>query len=261
MALANDKKLKLQVEEPVPKVTYETLRDLLPENTSVVITEEILTLINTMGEDTQLPQDLLQADLLSYVYLLKSTKGTGLKDLINATKYCNLKRHYTNLQAYTITFAEKVHRLQTEGKKIDSYVHMFNKSKLVQAIDREMLIPAHLQYAPYFHAAVKKQFELMNGKAGRDANGKPLFVSPQVMHLAAKELAVITAQPQEAKIDITVGQSDAMLEAQNKMNNHLETIINNQATKFKAGESVEDIQRIHAPDPDEYIEADYDEDE
>jgi hypothetical protein len=161
-----------------------------------------------------------------------------LKELVNAIKYCNLKRNYTNKEAWSIVFPEKYDRLVSLEKAVDNHVSAYNGSKLVIAIDKEMLIPVHLQYAGYFHAAVKKQFELMNGKG---ANGK---TTAMVEHLAAKELALLTAAPVDTKIDLKVSPSDKALDLQKEMNDQLKAIVASQRARLENGESIVDVQAI-----------------
>jgi len=224
-------------------ITREKILKLLPKGTTARITDDILEMISNMGESVDLPQNLLEEELMSYMHLLKG-RGTSIVDLINATKYCNLKRNYTNEKAWSIVFPHRWDRLKKMGKDIQAHVAMFNGSKIVQAIDKELLIPASLQYAPYFHAAVKKQYELMNGQAGLDRDGENIKVSAMVMHLAAKELALITKQPEETKLDIKVSASDEALELQRDMNSQLNQLVKNQRARLEAGEDITDVQKI-----------------
>lgn len=226
------------------KLTISKLKDLLPKKTNIAVTEELLSIIHNMEDDTGLPQELMEEDLMSYMHLLGNTRGVGLKDLINAIKFCNLKRNYDNKEAWSIVFPEKYDRLVSLNKQVDNHVAMYNASKLVAAIDREMLIPVHLQYAPYFHAAVKKQFEIMNGKAEKTADGKEQNVSPMVQHLAAKELATLTRQPEESKLDITINPGEAAISMQQQMNEQLAAIVTGQRKRLENGENIIDVQQI-----------------
>ena len=235
----------------VPKtpqfITRDKIMELLPKGSRVNLTDDLMEMIATMGESIDMPQDLMEEDLMSYTFLMTQQKGSAkFEDLINAIKFCNLKRNYDTVKAWSIVFPERYDKLVAEKRQVSSHVSMYNTTKLVRAIDKEMLIPAHLQYAPYFHAAVKKQYDLMSGKAGAlNADGEQMTVTPMVMHLAAKELALITKQPEEAKIDLKITQSDAMLSAQHEMNTQLQNIVSNQAAMFQKGGTVDDIQKIH----------------
>lgn len=218
-------------------LTKEKIKALLPNKTSIAVTDEIMRLIHNMEEDTGLPQEMMEEDVMSYTHLLGGTTN-GMKDLVNAIKFCNLKRNYDNKTAWAITFPEKYDRLIAMEKEPNNHVSMYNNSKLVLAIDKEMLIPVHLQYAGYFHAAVKKQFELMSGKSSQGM-GK---VTPMVEHLAAKELALLTAQPVETKIDLKVTPSDAALGLQGQMNDQVKALVAMQKAKMAAGGNIIDVQ-------------------
>ena len=258
------KKMSEDASRMTPKlsqnITRDKIRNLLPKGSQIALTDDLMSMIGTMGDDIDLPQELLEEDLMSYTYLLGQQKGSPrFEDLINAIKFCNLKRNHNTEVSWSIVFPERHAKLTAEKRKISSHVSMYNQTNLVRAIDKEMLIPAHLQYAPYFHAAVKKQFDLMNGKAGAtNADGEDMTVTPMVMHLAAKELALITKQPEEAKIDLKITQSDAMLNAQHEMNTQLENIVANQAKAFAAGGDVAQLQRVHV-NIEEVTEAEIDE--
>ena len=226
-------------------VTIDKIKALLPNKTNIAVTEEIVNLINSMEDDTGLPQELLEEDVMSYTHILGGMKGVGMKDLINAIKFCNLKRNYDNKEAWSIVFPTKYNELVAGNKQIDNHVSMYNSSKLVTAIDKEMLIPVHLQYAPYFHAAVKKQFELMNGTSNtKDKHGNPEKVSPMVQHLAAKELAVLTKQPEEQKLQVTINPGEAAMSMQSEMNEQLKAIVANQRARLDKGEDIIDVQSI-----------------
>lgn len=220
-------------------ITKEKLKSLLPRKTTIAVTDEIMTLIHNMEDDTGLPQEMMEEDLMSYTHLLGGTTN-GMKELVNAIKFCNLKRNYDNKEAWAIVFPEKYDRLIANGKEPNNHVSMYNNSKLVVAIDKEMLIPVHLQYSGYFHAAVKKQFELMNGTSSQGKGN----TTPMVEHLAAKELALLTAQPVETKIDLKITPSDVALGLQSDMNDQVKMLVEMQAAKMKAGGDIIDVQAI-----------------
>jgi len=228
-----------RVPDSSQNITREKLKSVLPKNSGVQITDEVLRLISTMEEDIDIDQTVLEEDIMSYMFLLGNSTNS-IKDLVNAVKFCNLKRHYDNRTAWAIVFPDKYEKAINENKYIDSRVSTYNNSRLVIAIDKEMLIPVHIQYAGHFHAAVKKQFELMNGisSAGK---GK---TTPMVEHLAAKELALLTAQPVETKIDLKVSPSDAALGAMGEMNEQLKQIVAKQKRDIDAGMDIIDAQVI-----------------
>lgn len=230
------------VQREPQNITREKIKKFLPKGSSVQVTDEVLNAIAQFENDTGLPQNLLEEDFMSYMHLIGKVAGVGLMELANAIKYCNLKRNHSNKRAWAIVFPSKYDELTNAGKEIDSYVSMYNSSKLVVAIDKEMLVPAYIQYSSYHHAAIKKQYDLMRGIG----SGEDDKVSAMVQHLAAKELAILTKMPEDKSIEIKVGQSDAVMSAQQEMNNHLAAIVANQAAMFASGMKPDQIQKIHS---------------
>ena len=224
----------------VPKdsqnITREKLKKFLPKGSSTQVTDEVLDAISNMERDTGLPQNLLEEDVMSYMHLVGKIGGVGVGELVNAIKYCNLKRNRSNKEAWAIVFPKKYNELTDAGKPVDNFVSMYNGSKLVVAIDKEMIIPVYVQYSAYRHFAIKKQYELAS-----DSD-----VSAMVQHLAAKELYAMTKMPEDNKtIELKVGMSDAAMAQQQELNDNIAALVANQAAAFRRGEKTEELQRIH----------------
>lgn len=233
------------IPESTQYITKERIRELLPKKTSVAVTDELIALIRNMEEDTGLPQELLEEDFLGYMHLVAAKGSNSLIELLNAVKFCNLKRNYNNREAWSIVFPDKYNELRAGNKAVDNFVSMYNNSKLVIAVDKEMLVPIHLQYAPYFHSAVKKQYELMQGKSGtKGSDGTEMKVTPMVQHLAAKELANLTRQPEETKLDIKINPGAEAMSMQQEMNEQLAQLVAGQKRRLDAGEDIIDVQQV-----------------
>ena len=226
-------------------ITIDKLRMLLPKNTSIPVTSEMVDLINNMEEDTGLPQELLEEDVMSYMHILGGMRGVGIKELVKAVKFCNLKRNYDNKEAWSIVEPDKYNSLVEGNKQIDNHVSMYNTSKLVVAIDKEMLIPVHLTYAPYFHAATKELYAIgVLGKGGKDVKGNEMTVTPMVRVQALKELTMLTKQPEEQKLSVTINPGEAAVSMQQEMNDQLKQIVADQRRRLIAGEDIIDVQQI-----------------
>lgn len=249
----------------VPKhsqnITREKLKKFLPKGSSTQVTDEVLAMIHSMEDDTGLPQEVLEEDVMSYMHLVGKIGGVGIGELVNAIKYCNLKRNRSNKEAWAIVFPKKYDELTEAGKPVDNFVSMYNGSKLVVAIDKEMIIPVYVQYSAYRHAAINKQYQLMNGDDGHGGN-----VSPMVMHLASKTLIETLKLPEDNSIELKIGASDAVLEAQRELASSIESLVAQQAKAFASGYSASDVQKIHKAvivdaSKRDAIDADIDEDE
>ena len=226
-------------------ITIDRLKALLPHNTNVAVTQEIIDIVNRMEDDTGLPQELLEEDLMSYTHLIGNMPGVGMKDLVNAIKYCNLKRNYPNKEAWAIVFPDRYNKLASENRQIDSHVSMYNRSKLVFKVDSEMLIPVSFQYAAHFHAATKELFKIgVLGQGGLDAKGAKMTVTPMVRVQALKELTVLTKPLEEQKLAITVNPGEAAVNMQQEMNDQLKAIVANQRQQLEDGADIIDVQAI-----------------
>lgn len=181
-------------------LTVEKLKSFMPKGASAEVTQAIVDKINNTGNETGLLQEVFEEQILSYAGLV-SGKGRTFEKLVNALKYCNLKLipGMTNERAWAITFPDKYDKLVSEKRFAASHVSMYNSSEMVIEIDKMLMMPVAIQYAPMFHHSVKKLFDLSNGFA---ANGKEASAHVQLM--AATELAKITKMPETAKVEVDV---------------------------------------------------------
>ena len=221
-------------------IDKEKLEQMLPKGTNHKVTDEIINMISSLEDDTGLFQDYMEESLLSQLPILSTVK-VDLDDYINAIKYCNLKQNMSNAKAWEIVFPERVLALREKGtySSISSHVAMFNKRDIVVKIDAQMMISAHIQYAPMYHAAIKKQFNLMNGQS---ADGGP--VSAHVQHLAAKELAEQTKMPEDNTIELKIGMSEESKTVQERLTEQLARSVDLQMARLHSGESIGEIQKI-----------------
>ena len=222
-------------------IDKEKLQRMLPRGANHKVTDEIISMISSMEDDTGLFQDYMEESLLAQLPVLAQVK-TDLDDYVNAIKYCNLKQNIANLRRYLLVRLNRVKRLQEKGTiaTLSSHVAMYNKTDIVVKLDAQMMISAHIQYAPMFHAAVKKQFNLMNGTS---ADGGP--VSAHVQHLAAKELREITEMPIDNTIELKIGQTDESKKSQGIMITKMQEIAKNQQELLKQGYSIEEVQKLN----------------
>lgn len=224
-------------------ITAEKIKAMLPKGSRANVGDTIVKMVNNMGADADLPQNLLEEEFLGNLHHIGKIKGIGTEEIINATKFCNLTRNYDNKKAWAITFPEKYDKLIAEKRQVDSHVSMYKSSKLVQAIDEEMLIPIHLQYSPYFHAALKELYKVgVLGEGGKNKEGEEMTVTPLVKVQALKELAALSKQPEKAKIDITVNQGEEAMKVQTDMNSQLSRIAMQMETAMKSGKTIEEVQ-------------------
>jgi hypothetical protein len=237
-------------------ITKEKIQSFLPRGSSHIVSDKIIDLINNMENDTGLLQEYMEDSFMTHLPMLKGIK-VKLEDYVNAIKYCNLKRHMTNDKAWAIVFPKRYDKLVEEGRFNSSHAAMYNQTEIVSRIDAQMHIAASIQYAPYFHASIKKQYDLMNG-IGANPDDR---VSPTVQHLAAGKLADLTAPEKDNKITMSVeigaNTSNRLASTYNKLNE----VAVNQQKLLEAGHSLEEIQKLNIVTSNDFVDADIDEDD
>lgn len=240
-----------QPPSPTPQgITVESLKSFLPRGTSVQVNQEVVDMINRAEAESGVAQELIEEQILSYTHLLNGR--VGFKQLLNAIKFCNLRMmpEMTNEKAYKVVFPEKTKEIEARGQTVSSFASMYNQTKTVTEIMKLLIVPAYVTYQPLYHAAIKKQFDLMNGIGAKPSDN----VSPTVQHLAAAKLADLTKMPEDSSIELKIGMTDEAKSVQQGLMDQIAAFTKIQKAKLDAGESISSVQKTGI-DVDSIIEA------
>jgi len=226
-------------------ITREKVRMLMPRGTNKEVVDEAVRLIRDISVGVDLPKEILEEDVMSNLHLLRTIPGANVRSMVNAVKFCNLKRYMSNKEAWSIVFPERYDKLVLEKRQIDNHVAEFNSTKLVIAIDKEQLIAAHIKYYPLFDAAVKELAKVgLYNNAGVDAKGDKMTVSPLVKVQALKELANLTKQPEINQLDVKISPSEDAMSVQEQINSQLAALVSKQHLDLEAGADIVDVQTL-----------------
>lgn len=144
-------------------ITEEQFKEALPSALKKSVSTEVMDLINATLSDS-VAQEAFRENLLSYTSLLQDGKFK-LASYVSAVKFISLKLlGKTNIDAYVATFPDKYAQFLADGisrKDISTYASAFNKTKLVNLIFEQTLIPTHILNAPLFQQALNTQATLM----------------------------------------------------------------------------------------------------
>jgi len=117
---------------------------------------------------------------------------------IDAVKYVSHKlMGSTNIEAYTKTFPNKYSRFVAQGvlpKDIASYITAYNKTKLVNLIYEQTLIPSYVLNQDLYQKALNVQAELMVNSG-----------SDKVRCDAANSLLTHLKMPETQKVELAIG--------------------------------------------------------
>jgi hypothetical protein len=135
----------------------------LPDKVKKSINQELIDQINTTLADPEMYESY-RDNLLSYTKVMADGRFK-VQEYVNAVKYVSHKlMGTTNIEAYSKTFPDKITRFAAQGvtaKDIASYVTAYNKSKLVNLIFEQTLIPSYVLNQDLYQKALNVQAELM----------------------------------------------------------------------------------------------------
>lgn len=177
------------------QLTIDQFKQALPDKVKKSVSQELIDQVNSTLSDP----DMFEAyrdNLLSYTKVMADGRFK-VSEYINAVRYVSHKlMGCTNIDAYTKTFPDKYQRFMAQGvvaKDIASYVTAYNKSKLVNLIFEQTLIPSYVLNQDLYQKALNVQAELM-------VSAK----SEKVRADAANSLLTHLKMPEKQKVELEV---------------------------------------------------------
>lgn len=177
-------------------LTIEQFKLALPDKVKKSVNQELIDQINQTLSEPEL-YEAYRDNLLSYTKVMADGRFK-VTDYVNAVKYVSHKlMGCTNIEAYSKTFPDKMARFAAQGvqaKDIASYVTAYNKSKLVNLVFEQTLIPSYVLNQDLYQRALNVQADLM-------VNAK----SEKVRCDAANSLLTQLKAPEVKKVELDIG--------------------------------------------------------
>jgi len=177
-------------------LTLDQFKQALPAHVKKNVNQEIIDNVNSLISDPEM-REAYRENLISYTHVLKNGKFK-LSNYLDAVRYVSYKlMGSTNIDAYSKAFPDKITRFEKQGvasKDIASYVTAFNKSKLVNLILEQTLVPSWVLNQDLYQKALNTQAELMLSAR-----------SEKVRSDAANSLLTHLKQPEAQKIELDIG--------------------------------------------------------
>jgi hypothetical protein len=179
----------------IPALTLEMFQAALPDKVKKSVNQELIDSVNKTLSDPE-EFEAYRDNLLSYTSVMKDGRFK-VREYLAAVRYVSHKlMGATNIEAYIKTFPDKYARFTAQGvaaKDIASYVTAYNKSKLVNLIFEQTLIPSYVLNQDLYQKALNVQAELMV-----TAN------SEKVRTDAANSLLTHLKMPEKTKVELDV---------------------------------------------------------
>ena len=177
-------------------LTVTQFQQALPDKVKKSVNQELIDRVNATLSDPELYESY-RDNLLSYTRVMADGRFK-VSNYIDAVKYVSHKlMGASNIEAYSKTFPDKMQRFSSQGvsgKDIASYVTAYNKSKLVNLIYEQTLIPSYVLNQDLYQRALNTQADLM-------INAK----SEKVRSDAANSLLVQLKAPEVKKVELDIG--------------------------------------------------------
>jgi hypothetical protein len=185
------------------QLTVAELQTAMPTQIKGKITEDLVIKLNAINMDEEF-REHYKENLISYTSVMKDGKFT-IDQYLNAVRYVSYKlMGDTNIKAYMRTFTAKYSAFKAKGvkdKDIASYVTAYNKSKLVNLILEQTLIPTYVFNASVLQDAINTQASIMS-----DAGA-----SFKVRSDAANSLMTHLKPPENKKLELEVTHKESSM--------------------------------------------------
>lgn len=176
-------------------LTLDQFKMALPEKVKKTVNQELIDSINQVLADPDMYEQY-RDNLLSYTKVMQEGKFQ-VQQYVDAVRYVSFKlMGSSNIEAYTKAFPDRYARHvanNTSAKDIASYVTAYNKSKLVNLIFEQTLIPSYILNQDLYQRALNVQADLMY-------NAK----SEKVRSDAANSILVQLKQPEVKKVELDI---------------------------------------------------------
>lgn len=180
-------------------LTVQILADAMPRQLKSKVTQDLVDTMNNLTADPEM-QEMFRDNLISYTNVLEKGKFR-ISQYTDAVKFVSFKlMGETNIKAYIKTFPAKYTRFKTTGVSdadIAKYVSAYNKSKLVNLIWEQSMVPFHVYNQDARQKALNVQIELMQ-----------TAVSEKVRSDAANSVLTHLKGPENQKIELEVAHKD-----------------------------------------------------
>lgn len=177
-------------------LTIDEVKSALPAQFKKSVNQELIDGVNSVLSDPEMYENY-RDNLMSYAHVLKNGKFK-VANYLNAVLYVSYKlMGHTNIKSYSLTFPDTIDRFNAQGvssKDIASYVTAYNKSKLVNLILEQTLVPSWVLNQDLYQKALNVQADLMMSAR-----------SEKVRSDAANSILTQLKQPETQKFELDVG--------------------------------------------------------
>ncbi len=215
-------------------LTVDEVQSALPAQLKSQASQALTDKINQISTEPEIAEQV-RKNFISYTSVMLEGKF-DTHEYLNAVAYVSYKiMGYTNQDSYKRTFPQRYAALAARGatdQQISGYVSAFNKTKLVNLILEQTLVPVWVLNQDIYQKAINVQAELMM-----------TATSEKVKTDAANSLLTHLKKPEAQKVELNLGaqENSGMIE----LNEMLASLAQRQQDLIAQGVTTKEI--AHQP--------------
>jgi hypothetical protein len=185
-------------------LTIDQLQTAMPAQVKGKVTQELVNNFNNMVMDDEF-REHYRNNLVGFGSVMDDGRFT-VDQYMNAVRYISYKlMGDSNVKAYMRTFPAKYSNFKSQGikdKVIASYVHAYDKTKLVNLIRDQSSIPFHVQNMDNRQKALNVLIDLMaNSNSDKVKSDSASAVLTHLKPPESKKLEIEVSQVESSAID------------------------------------------------------------
>ena len=145
-------------------LTIDTVKAVVPKTLKSTINQEFVDKLNSIVNNPE-EAEIIKKNFLGYTSVFNDGRFS-IEEYLNAIIFCSYKlMGNTVLQCYIKTYPQRYQRLVAKGTKeqdIRSYANIVNRSKLVNLIMEQSIVPSWILNQDIYQKAINTQAELMS---------------------------------------------------------------------------------------------------
>lgn len=222
------------------ELTIAEVKHVIPQGLQSVVTQELVDRLNLVSKD---PSEAvaIRETFMGYTQVLKEGKFK-LEDYLNASAFVSYRlMGYNQKESWERTFPDRYMAMFAAGKtdkEISATVSHYSKTKLVNMIFEQTMIPVWVMNQDVFQQAVDEQLKLMTTAR-----------SEMVRMQAANSIMTHLKPPEKKQIElaITTPENSGM----NALRDMLTAVAARQIELIKAGATTREVahQKLHTGIP------------
>lgn len=208
----------------------ETVRKVVPANLKRNISQQVVDRLNRSITDPEIA-DEVKENFIGYISVMQNGKFK-IDSYLSAVKYVSYKlQGDSNVDSYAKTFPNRFQALKAKGydaEKIGNCVRSYNKTKLVNLIFEQTMVPSWVLNHDVYQKAINAQAYLMTHSE-----------SDYVRTQAANSILTHLAKPKEVQplLNINMGENSGL----NELKDMLGELAKKQMDLIGSGASPKDI--------------------